>query len=43
MWLSAVMADMWDQLIFIGGDTLWTADAATFARQSTELRIAFRR
>jgi hypothetical protein len=43
MWESAVMADMWDQLIFIGGDDIWTADAATYARQSAELRPAFRR
>jgi len=37
------MADMWDQLIFIGGDYEWTGVAASCAIRMHELRPAFRR
>ena len=43
IWESAVMADMWDQLIFIGGDYEWTSVASSAATRMHELRPAFRR
>ena len=43
IWLGAVMADMWDQLIFAGGYYRWTAMAAKISARMQELRPSFRR
>jgi hypothetical protein len=42
-WMSAVVADMWDQLIFAGGPGPWTAVATQIATHMEELRPSFRR
>jgi hypothetical protein len=42
-WMSAVIADMFDQLIFAGGPGLWTAVATQIAAHMEELRPSFRR
>lgn len=42
-WMSAVIADMWDQLIFAGGPGPWTAIATQIAAHMEELRPSFRR
>ena len=41
--MSAVMADMWDQLVFAGGPGPWTAVATQIAAHMEELRPSFRR
>eukprot|EP01052_Picozoa_sp_SAG31_P036749 SAG31_NODE_4632_length_3084_cov_2.286767_2_plen_513_part_00 len=41
-WMGAVMADMWDQLIFAGGYYRWTAMAATISAHMHEIRPSFR-
>ena len=43
IWLGAVMADMWDFLIFAGGYFRWTAMAAKISARMQELRPSFRR
>jgi hypothetical protein len=42
-WMSAVIADMWDQLVFAGGPGPWTAVATQIATHMEELRPSFRR
>lgn len=42
-WMGAVMASMWDQLIFAGGYYRWTAMAATISSHMHEIRPSFRR